>query len=48
MSEEDIGELAEDPILVDVPEHHLHNDAATVGDWTVRNLRTWVGDQAEL
>ena len=32
MSEEDISELAEDPVLVDVHGHHLHDDAVKVGD----------------
>ena len=37
LSEEDIGELAEEPVLVDVLDHHLLDDAVTVGDWTARN-----------
>ena len=40
MSEEDISELAEDPVLVDVHGHPLHDDAVKVGDWVARNLRT--------
>ena len=36
------------PIMVDIKEHHLKDDATTVGDWVARGgLKPWKGDAKE-
>ena len=46
--EDDFEETPEDLILVDVPNHHIKDDGAKVGDWIARGLKPWTGDQEVL
>ena len=46
--DDDFEEHPEDLILVDVPNHHIKDDGAKVGDWVARSLKPWTGDQEEL
>lgn len=39
---------ADGPIMIDVPGHHLKDDAHTVMDKAARLLRPWMGSQADL
>ena len=47
-SEDDIEEKQEDLVLVDIPNHHIHDDGAKIGDWVARSLKPWTGEQEEL
>ena len=33
---------------MDIQNHHLKNDGTNVGDWDVRGLKPWTGEQEEL
>ena len=46
--EDDFEETPEDLILVDIPNHHIRDDGAKVGDWVARGLKPWTGDQEVL
>ena len=34
--------------MVDIPNHHIHDDGVKVGDWVARSLKPWTGEQEEL
>ena len=46
--DDDFEEHPEDLVLVDVPNHHIKDDGANVGDWVARSLKPWTGEQKEL